>query len=179
MYASNLFDERDCRDWETKLPAEKTWDEATEHFESVVDAMDTYACNAGGTAKKARFKSANNVDSQQQQRQEEQQQREAAGDAILMECMKAQAAGVEQVQAVTSNQNSIVQMLADSQKMMAAMQQQKQSDNRITALTKELADTKASIQKGGKQAMVMAGETNQKPPTVQKANINAPPAGAG
>ena len=128
--------------------------------------MDRYERNQGGTAKKARFESANNV------RQHDQAQR-AANDAILNEFVKTQMQGSEQlkmmaanqsalmemqgqmqkaysasneqIQSVTSNQSSITDMQANMQKMMAAMQQQlNDSNSKIAELSKQLTAQKAN-----------------------------------
>ena len=184
MYESNLFEMRDHGDWDDKDDDEKTWEEAQEFFEKLVERMDRYERNQGGTAKKARFESTNNV------RQHEQAQR-AADDAILNKFVRTQtqgsdqlkmmtanqsalmgmqgqmqktyAANNEQIQAVTSNQSSIVDMQSNMRKMMATMQQQlNESNNKIAELSKQLAAQKTIGGGGGKVEDGEKGNTRKR-----------------
>ena len=132
MYDSGQFDRRDYRGWEDRPDFEKTWEEATSYFEAIIEAMETYEDNVGGTAKKSRYESAAQV--------EERQQQQTAEDKSLQQFLSAAAAKDEQIQLVTANQTSMVTMQTQMQEMMATMKQQmRDSTMQIAALKKEVA----------------------------------------
>lgn len=58
MYDGGQFEWRDYQDWEDRPDHEKTWAETTKFFEALIETMETYEDNIGGTAKKAKFENA-------------------------------------------------------------------------------------------------------------------------
>ena len=69
-----IFEDCHYGEWEAKLPAEQGWDDAIKHWQGVMDVITTRERNARGTAKKARYESANNTKEREREQQEEQQQ---------------------------------------------------------------------------------------------------------
>ena len=136
MYDCGIFDIKDFRTWEEMDPAEQTWDTAVDYFEGIVESMETFKENMGGTAKKAKFESAAQV------KEKPEQQHQEVADAVVQQFLDTSAANEEHIQTVTANQSAMVEMQANMQKMMAMMQEQmKESNTKIAALQKQLADS--------------------------------------
>ena len=56
---SDLFDEKNVREYNQQDTDGKDWDNTVEHWKGVLDAMERFERGAGGTAKKAKFESKN------------------------------------------------------------------------------------------------------------------------
>lgn len=154
MNGSGLFDRRDYQAWEDQLPGEKTWPDACDYYTSLVDSMDSYNKNQGGTAKKSKYESAAHIKQEQQEQEDE---------SALQVFMQAQANKDEIVQAVTSNQNTMSVVQSDMQKMLAALAEQlkttnaqmveqaKTSNAQIAALQAQIQTNNKSGGGGGKR----------------------------
>lgn len=133
MYEATIFDRRDYKDWEDKNDEEKTWDAATEHFSGIVDNMDTYNHNVQGTAKRSKFESAAQVE-------DAAAVEEQRDDTALQHFLEQAAMADEKINAVTTNQTSMVSMQSSMQKMMMDMKlQMEEQYKQMSALKIELA----------------------------------------
>lgn len=133
MYKASIFDRRDYKDWEDKDDDEKDWDAATEHYTGIVDNMDTYDHNVEGTAKRSKFESAAHIE-------DAAAMEEQRDDAALQHFLEQSAAADEKINAVTSNQTSMVAMQGSMQKMMMDMKlQMEEQYKQMAALKTELA----------------------------------------
>ena len=63
---SQMFDKPIIIRWEKRVPARKTWEEATAYFEKMTRREETYIRGSGGAAKKARFESSLNARKERQ-----------------------------------------------------------------------------------------------------------------
>ena len=136
MYECGVFERRDYKEWEDKPDNQKTWAAATKHFADIVDNMDTYNHNIGGTAKKSRFESTAQVE-QAAAATEEMEAQERNDDAALQQFMEQSAKKDEHIQAVTANQTSLVSMQSEMQKMILGMQQQMREQTEQMAVLKQ------------------------------------------
>ena len=57
-----MFDVQQMRLWEKQLEYDKMWKDVTEYFEELVDAIETYQFNSRGTAGRAKYESAANME---------------------------------------------------------------------------------------------------------------------
>jgi hypothetical protein len=130
MYDCGMFDRRDYKEWETKEDDDKTWEAATAHFTEIVDNMDTYNHNIGGSAKKAKYESAMHVD-------EAATVEEQRDDAALQHFLEQTSQKDEHIQAMTANQTSLVAMQGEMQTMIMNMQRQMQEQSQQMAALKQ------------------------------------------
>ena len=124
-----LFSRPDYTTWEDLDEAEKTWDNAMEYFESVVDSIDDFNKKNGDTAGRRGYDSAAaNVE------QEE--------DATALQAfIAATSEKNEQIQAVTATQNVMAAVQADTNKLLAALALQvKSANDQVASLQKQLLE---------------------------------------
>lgn len=137
MIESNLFDEKDFRQFDNEFRDAADWDDTTAFFEAVMDSMDSYERNCGGTSKQAKFESAAAINEMKMEalaelRAEQEsfrQQQEEQGSALL-DYLKSQETSGDAIQAVTQAKN-------DAERAAAEMKAQ------LAALMKEVAALKA------------------------------------
>lgn len=58
MIESNLFEEKDFRQYDNEMRDEADWEDMTSFFEAVMDSMNSYKQNCGRTTKQAKSESA-------------------------------------------------------------------------------------------------------------------------
>ena len=135
MYDSALFERRDYSEWENRPDEEKDWDEATEYYQGLIDAMDSFNENIGGTAKRAKFESAAHVKDETEK-----------DDAALNAFLQSQSTTTELVQAVTSNQTNMATIQTEMQSMLQSLSSQlKASNAQIAASNSQIAALQKQI----------------------------------
>ena len=61
MFDSRMFEKLELKEWEKKDGADKTFEDAIDYFEEIIDHNETYEANAGGTAKRSGFDSTMHI----------------------------------------------------------------------------------------------------------------------
>ena len=114
MHALGMFDIQQMRMWEKQPEFDKTWKDAKEYFEELVDSIETYKMNSGGTAGRAKYKSAANIKDKEWANQ---------GDEIreyLKQLMTQGNAGNEKLQQMAETTANVVALTSTLQQQMKA-----------------------------------------------------------
>ena len=142
MYESKNFDREQYVAWEKRPAATKTWAGAKEYFEELTNDIDEYEANIGGTAKRAKFESAANVDE---------------GDDSLRQYFdslaEAATADKEHIQQMSTTNSSMVTLSTTQQKQLEI------KDAQITALIEQVKAL-TSINKTMSDKLANAGKAN-------------------
>jgi len=136
MYQSNQFEQRDMRDWEKKLAADKTWVHCQAYFTALFNDNKRFGDAAEN---KHRFESAANINEQQKQKETEEKNNttKMTNDLCdnLREVAIAATVDKEHLQQMTSTNEDLLKIVKKQQKQISQLI--KQNGKLTFALTKK------------------------------------------
>ena len=133
MYASGMFDVQQMQMWEKQPEFDKTWKDAKEYFEELVDAIETYQVNSRGMAGRARYESTANMAEEEYTNQSDELR------AYLKTIVAKGEAGNARLQQMTETMASVVALTNKfCQQIEARNKREAERDAQIATLMKQM-----------------------------------------
>mgnify|MGYP006201049621 CR=1 FL=1 len=115
MYASGMFDVQQMQMWEKQPKFDKTWKDAKEYFEELINEIKKYELNSGGMAGWAKYKSVANIQEEEWANQGDEWR------GYLEQIAASGNARNDKLQQMAETTANVVAMMTNFQKLVLSM----------------------------------------------------------